>query len=267
MARRITMFRPSIHYVFSRGTCSRPRRSLTAPLVLYTRARWQIVPHYETGAQHRDRNTISTHSHNSEQNNRPQLTYPFLTTTKPKLAFSYSLFSRVSSTDSPLAAEESETRINYQDVRDHGPLFNLEKAKLEADHEIAQKQWRDLCAAHGQKQEIVNALWKKNEELEARCKAAEAMVERTQALLHEVVQEREEADEDDSILKDKLIRIEKEIELQCSATKQPENHNVQDEGKQQKTGNDNMRNLAWTLGFGLVPLMLYQFVFSPMQYF
>ncbi|KAI0108622.1 hypothetical protein GGR51DRAFT_121379 [Nemania sp. FL0031] len=180
------MFRLGIHNTLIRSTFSGLRSPiLKAPIVLSTKLSCHIAPPDEIRAQPRDQKVISLRNKYSEKAHRSFSTSSFDEKPEPKWVFAGGEWCRPPSTLGP------ETRINFQDVRGHGPLFEP-RAELGTDPEKAREEWRELCKAYKQKHGIATALWEKNSVLEMRYKVAEAMLERKEHELAAVYAERDE---------------------------------------------------------------------------
>lgn len=113
---------------------------------------------------------VSQNNKNSKQASPPHPDDPTDAKSKPQ--------QKPASYDSPIAlfggswnsTLDPDPFISSQDVRCLGPLLDPSKLELDADRNIAKKQWRELCATHVLKQKVAEALWEKTKELEVRCK-------------------------------------------------------------------------------------------------
>ncbi|KAI1121007.1 hypothetical protein F5Y10DRAFT_110782 [Nemania abortiva] len=260
------MFRLGIPNTLFRGS-QRGRWSPLSMAAPHTMSSCQTTSSNMTRTQPRGRSVMSFHNKKCpEHTSRPHFTGPPNTKPYPRWVFVGNEWCRVPFGGSWTSTLDPEIRINYQDVRGHGPLFDP-KAELNADPEKAKEQWRELCQAYRQKQGIATALWEKNRELEARLRAAEAACVDKDDKLASVSVQRDDQMKDNMILCDKLRQMKTMVSgLRYNKQKWLEDYGLQETKRRMKARNHYIRYWSWTLALGLFPLVLCQLMF-PLKFF
>ncbi|KAK5627430.1 hypothetical protein RRF57_003145 [Xylaria bambusicola] len=94
--------------------------------------------------------------------------------------------------------------IAYQDIRTHGPLFNLSRRELDRDRKTAKQQWHNLCTEFNEKQRVATVLWGEHEALKDRCKRVESCCAALREKVDHLTGIRAQLEADNEILREDL---------------------------------------------------------------
>ncbi|KAI1111968.1 hypothetical protein F5Y14DRAFT_287993 [Nemania sp. NC0429] len=270
------MFRPKVHSAISIGACLRLKGSaLAAPGFVYSVAAYQKASSNGGGTPPEYPRTIaskaSQNNKNSQQTSPPPSGDPTDASTKPQREFRSYGITKPRLGGAWGSVLDPDPFFSAEDVRCLGPLLEPCRVELDADREVAKKQWSELCDTHVLKQKLAMSLWDRNRELEAQCRNAGAEHEKIRKQLSGVSAAREEVEAENARLRGEIRHLNHAMRTRredTMARRDTELDKMRDrclyqQGEMDKLRQDRngIRYWACRLGMGLPLLMLLNMVF------